>query len=78
MLDVEVPQADRPAGRLADDRKGLHVNVVEGFAVRQSPAELGRFRQQLLVAELLEERLVLIDVGNPLEVPLDLPGVGIA
>jgi hypothetical protein len=33
---------------------------------------------ELVVAELLEQRLELVDVGNALEVPLDLPRVGIA
>jgi len=44
----------------------------------QALAELGRLGLELFVRERLEERLELADVGDTLEVPLDLARVGIA
>ena len=76
MLDVEGSQPDGPEGRLANDRKGLQMNVLEGFALRQPVTELGRLGVQLIVGELLEQRLELVDVGNPLEVPFGPPEGG--
>ncbi len=78
MLDVEGSQPDGPTGRLPGDGKGLHQDVVENLTLLQPLAKLGRLRPQFVVAELLDQRLELGNVGNPLEVPLDLPRVRIA
>src|SRR3989454_1525908 len=77
-LDVEGSQADGPAGGLADHRKGLYQQVVERLTVLQPLAQLGRLRPQLIIGELLDQRLEFTDVGYPLEMPLDFPRVRIA
>ena len=77
-LDVEVAEADRPAGRLPDHGEGLDQQVIESVSLCQLIAELGRLRLQLIIGELLHERLELIDVGYPLQVTLDFARVRIA
>jgi hypothetical protein len=77
-LDVERAQPDGAPGGLAHDREGLHQQVVERLTLFQPLAEFGRLRPQLILGELLDQRLELGDVRDPLEVPLDLPRVRVA
>ena len=77
-LDVERAQPDAAAGGFSNDRKSLHQHVVEAFTLLQALAELRRPGLQLIVAEFLQQRLELVDIGNPFQVPLDLARVGIA
>ena len=77
-LHVEGPQADGAAGGFANHGKGLDQHVLDALTLLQSLAELRRPGLQLIVAEFLHQRLELVDIGNPFQVPLDLARVGIA
>ena len=77
-LDIEGAQPDGSARRFPDHGKGFGQHVVEQLALLQPLAKLGGLRLQLIVGELFDQRLELVHVGDPLEVPLDLARVGIA
>ena len=75
-LDVEVPLAERPLGRLAHRGEGLDQQVVQRLAFGQPLAELGRLGAQRLVGELLELRLERIDLRHRLVEAFDDPVIG--
>ncbi len=68
-LDVEVAEAERTAGRLADRGEGLGEEVVEGLAVGVALAQLDGLVLQLLVGEVRE---VLLELVHRLRVVLQL------
>ena len=72
-LDVEMPLAQRPLGRLPDSSEGLGEQVVEGFAVVQALAELAGHGPQFRVAQWGEVFLDRIDlVSDPPQLAQDL------
>jgi hypothetical protein len=72
-LDVEMPLAQGPLGRLTDGCEGLGKHVVEGFSVGQALTELGGHRPQFLVAQRSEVFLDRIDlVSDPPQLAQDL------
>ena len=60
-LDVEVPHVQHAAPRLPHHREGLGQEVVEGLALGQPLAELGRLGLELGVAQGQERRLERVD-----------------
>jgi len=77
-LHIEMPQLDAPPSRFARNGKGFDQQIVERLAVLQALPELLGLRFQLIGGELLHHRLELVDVGDLLEVALDLSRVRIA
>ena len=71
-LHIKMPHAQRTFGRLANNRKGLHEEVIEGLAGRQTGPELLCFCGQRRVRELLHGRFQCVDCGNTLAQWLEL------
>ena len=63
-LDVEVPLTDDSNGGFTRDGEGLDGDVVEVGAVVEALAELGRLGGELVVGELVQRRLVGVDLGH--------------
>jgi hypothetical protein len=61
-LHVEVPHVQHAPARLADDRKGLGLQIAQGLALFQPIAELGRLGPKLIVRKGLDRRLERVDL----------------
>ena len=72
-LDVEVPLADRPPGRLADGGERLGQHVVQALAGLQAAPELLGLCPELLVGELLDLGLERVDDADELLEALQPP-----
>ncbi len=71
-LHVEVPHVQRAAARFANDREGFGQQIVEGFAIRQARAELGRLVAQLCIGKRLDGRFEGIYLGDDRHQALEL------
>ena len=63
-LDVEVPLTDDSNGGFTRDGEGLDGDVVEVGAVVEALAELGSLGSELVVGELVQRRLVSVDLRH--------------
>ncbi len=72
-LDVEVPQADRPAACLATERERLDQQLVEVMAVLGALTQLVGAGAQPCVVERLELGFQLVDGSRDRRVALDFP-----
>ncbi len=75
-LHVEMALAEGALGRFANGREGWHQQIVEGLAVRELFAELGRPRLQSLVGQRRDLGLQRVDGVDAGLIPLDPPVVG--
>ena len=75
-LDVEVPLAEGPLGRLADRGEGRDQEVVQGLALFKLLLELGGPGAQRIIGELHKLRFERIDGVDPWLVGLDASVVG--
>ena len=76
-LDVEVPQSDGPAARLAAEGERVDEQVLGLLAVPRPLPQLVRADTQGGIVQSLQLRLELVDRGGDRQMPLDLALVGI-